>query len=72
MARSGARWRDLPERFGHHQAVRRRCCRWIARGALGGFLAVLTAEADPGWLMIDGTLVRAHQHAARARIAKGA
>ncbi len=24
VARSGARWRDLPERFGDHQAVRRR------------------------------------------------
>jgi transposase len=71
MARSGARWRDLPERFGDHQAVKRRYYRWIARKALGGFLAVLTAEADLEWLMIDSTIVRAHQHAAGARIAKG-
>ena len=71
MARSGARWRDLPERFGDHQAVKRRYHRWIARGALRDFLAVLTAEADLEWLMIDSTIVRAHQHAAGARIAKG-
>ena len=45
--------------------------RWIERGALGGFLAVLTADADLEWLMIDSTIVRAHQHAAGARIAKG-
>ncbi len=41
------------------------------RGALGSFLAVLTAEADLERLMIDSTIVRAHQHAAGARIAKG-
>ncbi len=71
MARSGARWRDLPERFGDHQAIKRRHYRWITRGALGSFLAVLTAKADLEWLMIDSTIVRAHQHAAGARIAKG-
>ena len=71
MARSGARWRDLPERFGDHQAGKRRYYRWVARGALAGFLAMLTADADLGWLMIDSTVVRAHQHAAGARLAKG-
>lgn len=71
IARSGARWRDLPERFGDYPAVKRRYHRWIARGALGSFLLVLTADADLEWLMIDSTVVRAHQHAAGARTAKG-
>ena len=71
MARSGARWRDLPERFGHYQTVKRRTYHWIERGALARFLEVLSAEADLEWLMIDSTIVRAHQHAAGARIAKG-
>lgn len=71
MARSGARWRDLPERFGDYQAVKRRYYRWVARGALGSFLSVLTAEADLEWLLLDSTVVRAHQHAAGARRAKG-
>jgi transposase len=71
MARSGARWRDLPDRFGDHQAVKRRYYRWIERGVLDGFLAVLCAEADLEWLMIDTTIVRAHQHAAGARRQKG-
>ena len=70
-ARSGGRWRDLPERFGDHQAVKRRYYRWIERGALDAFLKALTAEPDLEWLMIDSTIVRAHQHAAGARIAKG-
>ncbi len=71
MARSGARWRDLPERYGDHQAVKRRFYRWVERDALGGFLAVLAADADLEWLMIDSTVVRAHQHAAGARRSKG-
>jgi transposase len=71
MARLGGRWRDLPERFGDHQAVKRRYYHWIERGALDRFLAALTTEADLEWLMIDSTIVRAPQHAAGARIAKG-
>ena len=51
--------------------MKRRYYRWIARGALGGFLAVLTRDADLEWLLTDSTVVRAHQHAAGARIAKG-
>lgn len=71
MARSGARWRDLPGRYGDYEAVKRRYCRWVARDALGGFLAVLAADSDLEWLMIDSTVVRAHQHAAGARRSKG-
>lgn len=59
MARSGARWRDLPERYGNHQAVKRRYYRWVERDALGGFLAVLAADSDLEWLMIDSTIVPA-------------
>ena len=71
MARSGGRWRDLPERFGAYQSVKRRYYRWIAMGVLDGMLMVLAREADLEWLMIDSTIVRAHQHAAGARKQKG-
>ena len=71
MARSGGRWRDLPERLGNFRAVKRRYYRWIERGALDGVLAALTAEADLEWLLLDSTIVRAHQHAAGACLAKG-
>jgi transposase len=71
MARSGARWRDLPERLGDHEAVKRRYYRWIERGVLDEILVVLAREADLEWLMIDSTIVRAHQHAAGARKEKG-
>jgi transposase len=32
MARSGARWRDLPEKFGPYQTAKRRYYRWIEMG----------------------------------------
>ena len=71
MARSGARWRDLPERFGKYEAAKRRYYRWIEMGVLDAMLARLAREADLEWLMIDSTIVRAHQHAAGARTEKG-
>lgn len=49
----------------------RRYYRWIERGALDGMLAALAAEPDLEWLMLDSTIVRAHQHAPGARRAKG-
>ena len=71
MARSGARWRDLPEQFGGFETVKRRYYRWIEKGVLDDILAALVREADLEWLMIDSTIVRAHQHAAGASRQKG-
>jgi transposase len=71
MARSGGRWRDLPRRFGKHESVKRRYDRWIEMGVLDPILAALAREADLEWLMIDSTIVRAHQQAAGARRQKG-
>jgi transposase len=71
MARSGARWRDLPEQLGDYETVKRRYYRWIEMGVLDEVLAALAREADLEWLMIDSTIVRAHQHAAGARRQKG-
>ncbi|MDG4883069.1 IS5 family transposase [Mesorhizobium sp. WSM4884] len=71
MARSGGRWRDLPERLGDYRSVKRRYYRWIEMGVLDDMLETLAREADLEWLMIDSTIVRAHQHAAGARKVKG-
>jgi transposase len=71
MARSGGRWRDLPERLGDYETVKRRYYRWIEMGVLDAVLAALTREADLEWLMIDSTIVRAHQQAGGARREKG-
>ncbi len=71
MARAGARWRDLPERFGRTGTVKQRYYDWIERGVLDDIFAALGTEADLEWLSIDSTIVRAHQHAAGARRKKG-
>ncbi len=63
MARSGARWRDLPERFDDDRRVKRRYYDWVERRVLEQILKALRAEADLEWLMVDATVIRAHQHA---------
>jgi transposase len=51
--------------------VKRRYYRWIEMGVLDDMLETLAREADLEWLMIDSTIVRAHQHDAGARKVKG-
>lgn len=71
MARSGARWRDLPERFGPYQTVKRRYYRWIENGTIETIFQALAEEADFEWLQIDTTIIRAHKHAAGAPLKRG-
>jgi transposase len=72
MARSGARWRDLPERFGPYQSVKRRYYRWIEMGVLNRIFEAVAAEPDMEWAMLDATVIRAHAQAAGARQKRGA
>jgi transposase len=73
---TGIPWRDLPERFGPWRTVYSRFRRWQHAGVWERVLATLQAEADASgdldWAQhfLDGTTVRAHQHAAGAQ--KGA
>ena len=71
MARSGARWRDLPERFGDHRIVKRRYYDWVGRGVLRDLFQSLSQDGDFEWLCVDATVIRAHQHASGARKQKG-
>lgn len=64
IARSGAPWRDLPERYGPWQSVYSRFRKWIEDGILDNIFRVLTIDADTETLMIDSTIVRAHQSSA--------
>jgi transposase len=70
IARTGVPWRDLPGDFGNWPAVYMRFRRWIASGSLETLLQLLTADpafGDLRQVLIDSTIVRAHQHAAGAR-----
>jgi len=74
--KTGAPWRDLPERYGPWQTVYSRFRRWQHAGVWDRVLAALQAEADAAgaldWSLhfVDGSTVRAHSHAAGAK--KGA
>jgi transposase len=72
MARSGARWRDLPPRLGPYQTVKRRYYRWVENGVIERIFHSLAEEADFEWLQVDATIVRAHKHAAGAPLKRGA
>ena len=63
VARTGAPWRDLPERFGKYDTVYQRFNRWAKKGR---WQAIFEALQDPDleWLMLDSSVIRAHQSAA--------
>lgn len=65
--RAGISWRDLPQRFGDFRVVHLRHMRWSRTGVWQKVFAVLSAQADNEYAMIDSTIVRAHQHSAGAK-----
>jgi transposase len=73
IIRTGAPWRDLPSCFGPFGTVSSRFYRWRATGIWQRVLQALQSEADQqgrlDWTLhfVDGSVVRAHQHAAGAR-----
>ena len=59
IAKTGAPWRDLPERFGNWNSVWRRFDRWSSKGT---WLRMFEEIKDPDleWLILDSTVIRAH------------
>jgi transposase len=73
ILRTGAPWRDLPERYGPVGTVSSRFYRWRQSGVWRRVLEALQSDADAEGLIawdlhfVDASVVRAHQHAAGAR-----
>ena len=63
MARTGAAWPTLPAHFGKPNSIHRRFRRWAQKGIWQRLFEQLQ-EPELDWLLLDSTVVRAHQHAA--------
>ena len=64
IVRTGSPWRDLPEAFGDWNSAFRRFSRWSAKGVWWRIFEAMSDNPDFEYLIIDSTVVRAHQHAA--------
>jgi transposase len=71
--RTGAPWRDLPERYGPWSTVYSRFWRWRVAGIWDRIFAAVQQQADAAGEVdgaiqfVDGSVIRAHQHAAGAK-----
>src|SRR5262245_1139831 len=66
IAKTGAPWPDLPDRFGKWNSVWKRFDRWATKGTWAAVFAALQ-DPDLEWLVLDSTVVRAHPCAAGAK-----
>ena len=67
VLRSGAPWRDLPERYGPRTTCYNRFVRWRKAGVWDRLMDAITVAHDGDIQMIDSTSVRVHQQAATAK-----
>ena len=73
ISKTGAPWRDIPERYGSWKTVSSRFYRWRAQGIWDKLWAEVQKDADANgqieWEIhfVDSSVIRAHQHAAGAK-----
>jgi putative transposase len=62
--RTGAPWRDIPERYGSWKTIYNRFARWATRGVWERIFKALQIDIDDTGSLLDSTTIRAHQDAA--------
>ena len=67
IARTGSPWRDLPAEFGNWNSVFKRFRRWALQGVFARIFSSLSGDPDFEYAIIDGTIVRVHQHGTGAK-----
>ena len=61
--RTWSPWRDLPPVLGHWRSVFQRFSRWSRDVVWWRLFEALADDPDFDYLIIDSTIIRAHQHA---------
>jgi transposase len=64
IAKTGAPWRDFPSRFGPWKTIFNRFDRWSKREVWRDIFYALALSDDEIGVLLDGSVVRAHQDAA--------
>ena len=67
LVRTGVPWRDLPAAFGCWNTAFRRFRRWACKGVFERLFTALSGAPDFEYALVDGTIVRVHQHGAGAK-----
>ena len=67
VLRSGAPWRNLPERYGPYTTCYNRFNRWRKKGIWDQLMDAIVEAYDGNIQMIDSSSVRVHQHAAGSK-----
>ena len=67
VLRTGAPWRDLPERYGPYTTAYNRFNRWRKAGIWDRLMDAIVKAHDGKVQMIDSSTVRVHQHASGAK-----
>jgi len=65
--KTGAPWRDLPERFGPWETIYGRFRLWSQNEVFSVIFEALTQDADLQEVSLDSTSCKVHQHAAGAK-----
>lgn len=67
ILRTGAPWRDLPERYGPRTTVYNRYVRWGRKGIWNFIFDALAKEVKGSLIFIDGSIVKARRAAAGSK-----
>lgn len=67
ILRTGAPWRDLPERYGPYTTVYNRYNRWGERGVWKGIFDALAEDCEDSLIFIDASIVKAHRAASGSK-----
>ena len=63
VLRTGAPWRDMPERYGPYTTAYNPFNRWRKAGVWDRLMNAIVKAHDGNVQMIDSSIVRVHQHA---------